>query len=234
MIKIDLDEVKNWVSETVNMHSHDLIAALAHRYQVSRTTASTTIKKLEQAGVVKRSGSKARPVFEPASNVVVMHSYSLPLQDTEQVWRRDIAPFFLQGLTENQRNLLHDGFVAMAGTASDYSQGTTLHIIAEKSFNNIEMTFQDNGVGAFKQIAQSHPNMTTATGLLNAQLKAPSHQSITALANAFDYFQIEANGLHFPEEMAPEANGKDGDDTGDAYRQGTTVIIGLTLNHEVN
>jgi hypothetical protein len=225
--KIDLDEAKEWVSTVVNLHSHDLIRALAHRYQVSHSTASATIKKLELAGAIIRSGPATRPVFEPSSNVVVMHSYSLPLHNEEEIWSRDYAPYLLTGLSQQQRELIHDGFVAIANNASLYSRGSALHVIIEQSLNNIEMTLQDNGVGVFKHIAPAHPEMTTATELLNAQMSVHPHRSITVLAPKFDYFQIEANGKHFPEELAPEI------DEEDTYDQGTTVIMGLTLNHDI-
>jgi enoyl reductase-like protein len=102
-----------------------------------------------------------------------------------------------------------------------------LHVIVEQLLSNIEMTFQDNGVGVFKQLVLAHPEMTSANQLLNAQMKAYPNRSITVLAPQFDYFQIEANGLHFPEELAPEPSA---DNAEELFEQGTTVIMGLTLN----
>jgi DNA-binding Lrp family transcriptional regulator len=227
MNKIDLEDAKVWVSGAVKQHSHDLIKALAHRYQVSNATASATIRKLEIAGLITRSGAVNRPVFESASNSVLMHSYSLPLQDEEQIWERDFAPFLLDGVTAQQRELIHTGFVAIANNASTWSRGKTLHAVVEQSLNNIELTLQDNGIGVFKHIAPAHPEMTTATELLNAQMTVHPNRSVTVLAGKFDYFQIEANGMHFPEELAPDLHEEE------LFEQGTTVIMGLTLNHDI-
>lgn len=228
MPKIDLDEAKAWVSTMIHSHSHDLIKALAHRYQVSGSTASATIKKLETSGLIKRSGPVNRPLFELSSDIEIMHSYSLPLLDEEQIWQRDFAPFFQAGLTKNQQALIHAGFVAIANNASAHSRGSTLHVIAELSMNNIEMTLQDNGIGIFKKIAPEHPEMSTSTELLNAQMSVHQNRSITVLVGQFDYFQIEANGLHFPEELAADS------DDDELFEQGTTVIMSLTLNHDIN
>jgi|GEM_PF-4893030 len=233
MAKLDLDEVKAWVSGAIALHAHDLISALAHRYQVSNATASATIKKLEKSGLITRSGPVNRPVFEPSSNLVLMHSYSLPVKDVEQIWQQDFAPFMLQDLTKKQQQLVQASFAAFVNNASSHARGNTLHIIVEQLLSNIEMTFQDNGVGVFKQLALAHPEMTTATELLNAQMETHPNRSITVLAPQFDYFQIEANGLHFPEELAPLAPLAPelaAENAEEFFDQGTTVIMGLTLN----
>lgn len=228
MAKIELDEAKVWVASVVNQHSHDLIKTLAHRYQVSSATAAATIKKLEQDGVILRSGARNRPVFELATNLVLTESYSLPIQDEEQIWLRDFAPFLLDGLSATQFDLIHAGFVAIAKNASAYSRGKILNVIVEQSLNNIEMTLQDNGVGVFKHIAPEYSEMSTAPKLLNAHMIAHPSRSLAMLAGRFDFFQIEANGMHFPEELAPEPIDETDEEL---FEQGTTVIMALTLNH---
>ena len=60
-------------------------------------------------------------------------------------------------------------------------------------------------------------------------MQLPAHRALTAVVAQFDYVQIEANGLHYPKEQAPVADGEE-----ELYEQGTTVILGLTLDHAIN
>lgn len=223
MKKIDLEEVEAWVSYAVTLHSEDLINAFSHRFQVDAALAAQTLNELVLSGLITRSGPANRPVFLPASNQTLMHSYSLPLHGAERIWQHDFAPFLSKGLTAQQSELIHEGFDAIADNASHYSHGSTLHIIVEKSLNNIEMTFQDNGMGIYKRMSVAHPGLNTATGILNAYITNHRNCSLNRLAPQFDYVQIESNGMCFPEL-------KGNDDPVEVYEQGTTVVLALTLN----
>ncbi|PRC94168.1 Lrp/AsnC family transcriptional regulator [Solimicrobium silvestre] len=223
MAKIDFDEAKSWVTSALSLHAHDLIKALASRYQVSSSTASATVKKLEQAGVIKRTGAVNRPIFEAASNITVMQSYSLPLGDAEQIWQRDFAPFLMQDLNENLRKLISSSFTAIANNASQHSQGNSMHVIAEQTADHIELTVQDNGIGVFKQISKTKQCADLAAA---AALLERSNSAIKALAQKFDFFLIEANGMHYPEQAAPAVD----TETEELFEQGTTVIMELTLS----
>lgn len=163
---------------------------------------------------------------ESVSDVVLMNSYSLPLHGAERIWLHDFAPFLNAGLTDSQRELVHEAFDAFADNASHFSHGSTLHIIVEQSLNNIEMTFQDNGTGIYERLAIECPKATTAFSILDAYMTKHPNCSINQLASQFDYVQIEANGMCFPAVPAS-------DDQEDFYDQGTTVVLALTLNHPV-
>ena len=163
---------------------------------------------------------------QPVQDVVLMHSYSLPLHGAERIWLHDFAPFINPGLTDQQRELIHEGFDAFADNASHFSHGSTLHIIVEQSANNIEMTFQDNGTGMYQRMAMDCPEAKTAFGILDAYMTKHPNCSINQLAPRFDYIQIESNGMCFPQQ--PAADGKE-----ELFEQGTTVVLALTLNHPV-
>ena len=226
MKKIDMDEAKAWVFGAVTLHAHDLVKAFAQRFQTDKTTALAILDELALAGVITRGGSESRPEFAPASNLTLMHSYSLPLHGAERIWLQDFEPYLKQGLTESQFQLIHEGFDAVAENASHYSHGSTLHIIVERSLNNIELIFQDNGVGIFQKMSQTCPGFNTATGVLNAYITSHRNCSLNRLAPQFDYVQIEANGMCFPEQA-------DQDSLEDMFAQGTTVLLALTLNHDI-
>ena len=163
---------------------------------------------------------------EPVSDVVLMHSYSLPLHGAERIWLHDFAPFLNSGLTDQQRELIHEGFDAFADNASHFSHGSTLHIIVEQSLNNIEMTFQDNGTGIYKRLGMDCPGAATAFEILDAYMTKHPNCSINQLAPRFDYVRIESNGLCFPASSASESEEE-------MFEQGTTVVLALTLNHPV-
>ena len=224
MKKIDLDEANGWIAGVVSLHPRDLVKVVGQHYQVGRDSASAMVKQCELAGFIRRSGPLSRPLFALASNLTLMQSYSLPLGEAEKIWLQDFASELTEGLTSAQTQLIHSTFVALATHASAHSRGKTLHIIAERQLNNIEMTFQDNGVGLFHDIAAQRLASRAAAELIEAQMQLPAHQPVTALV-----VQIEANGLHFPKEQAPAAEGEE-----ELYEQGTTVILGLTLDHTIN
>jgi len=158
--------------------------------------------------------------------IELMHSYSLPLHGAERIWLHDFGPYLKDGLTAEQLELIHEGFDAMADNASHFSHGNTLHIIVEQSMNNLEMTFQDNGIGIYKKLATMYPDKSTAFDLLDAHMTAHPGCSLNQLAPRFDYVQIEANGLCFPELPAS-------DPQEEVFDQGTTVVLALTLNHDI-
>lgn len=158
--------------------------------------------------------------------IELMHSYSLPLHGAERIWLHDFAPFLADGLTKPQLELVHEAFDAIADNASHFSHGSTLHIIVEQSMNNLEMTFQDNGVGIYKKMAMMYPEKLTAFDLLDAYMTAHPDCSINRLAPSFDYVQIEANGMCFPASQ-------DSDSDEDVFDQGTTFVLALTLNHDI-
>ena len=225
--KIDMDEAKAWISQAVILHAHDLVKACAQRFQVDTVTATAVIDELVLIGVITREESAGRVEFAPASNLTIMHSYSLPLHGAERIWLHDFAPFLKPDITDARLALIHEAFDAVADNASHYSHGSTLHIIVEQSLNNIEMTFQDNGMGIYKRMALACPGQDTATGILNAYITAHRNCALNRLAPQFDYVQIESNGLCFPEQP--------GDDSlEEMYAQGTTVVLALTLNHDIN
>lgn len=232
MKKIDLDEANEWIAGVVGLHPRDLVKAVTQHYQVGRDSASAMVKQCELAGLISRSGPPSRPLFVPSENLTLMQSYSLPLDAVEKIWQQDFATALTDGLLPAQQQLLHLAFVTLAGHASAHSRGKALHIIAERQPNHLEMTFQDNGVGLFREIAAQGLDDQAATKLVELQMQLPAHRPVTSLVAQFDYVQIEANGLHFPKEQAPAA--LDSDDEEELYEQGTTVVLGLTLNHDIN
>ncbi len=158
------------------------------------------------------------------TKIELMHSYSLPLHGAERIWLHDFAPALKDALTQSQYELVHEAFDAFADNASHYSHGSTLHIVAELSDNNIELTFQDNGVGIYKRMAMAVPEQQTAFDILDAYIRKHPDCSIHQLAQRFDYVQIEANGLCFP--RLPGAVDDDQE-----FNQGTAIVLALTLNH---
>lgn len=229
MKKIDLDEANGWIAGVVSLHPRDLVKAVAQHYQVGRDSASAMVKQCELSGLISRSGPISRPLFASADNLTLMQSYSLPLGEAETIWGQDFAGELTEGLASAQAQLIHSAFVTLAEHASAHSRGKTLHIIVERLSNNIEMTFQDNGVGLFHAIAGQHLGSQASAELIDAQMQLPAHRALTTVVGRFDYVQIEANGLHFPKEQAPASEGDE-----ELYEQGTTVILGLTLNHAIN
>lgn len=154
----------------------------------------------------------------------LMHSYSLPLHGAERIWLHDFAPALQDLLSEPQFALIHEAFDAIADNASHYSHGSTLHVIAELSDNNIELTFQDNGGGIYKRMAMAVPGQHTAFDILDAYMRSHPTCSLNQLAPRFDYVQIESNGMCFPQPAGSS-------DPEEQFHQGTLVVLALTLNH---
>jgi DNA-binding Lrp family transcriptional regulator len=233
MAKIDLDEAKTWVLSALALHAHDLTRAMANRYQASSSTASAALKQLELAGVIRRSGPINRPVFEAASNKTVMQSYSFPLGDAGDIWARDFLASLSEQLSASQRELLKTSFMALANNAAQHSRGTNLHVVLEQTAEHVEMSLQDNGAGLFKQlvnaklaadIAAAVALLTTLQAMPNTSADMSSFSVISGLANQFDYFLIEANGVHFPLAAAAVESQEE-----ELFEQGTTVIMELSL-----
>lgn len=228
MAKIDLEQAGIWVVGALGLHAHELTKALANRYQVSSSTAAVTIRQLEQQGLIRRTGPVNRPVFEASSDVTLMQSYRFPLDDVAQLWERDFATGLSGQLTAGQRSALRTAFIALAENAQRHSKGNCLHVVIEQTQTHLEMMLQDNGMGLFKHVCQSLACADLAAAAL--VIAGPENKKIftgiNPLIPTFDYFLIEANGMHYPAAAAPEEHEIDEE----LFEQGTTVILELTLS----
>jgi len=233
MAKIDFDDAKSWVTSALTEHAHALTQALANRYGVGRSAAAAAIKKLEQAGLIQRTGPQNRPTFVMGANLTLMHSYSLSGMDAETVWQRDFAPWLTPSLSSVHADTVQAGFITMATNAALHSQGTSLHVILEQDADHIELTLHDNGIGIFKRLSQTKKirDPLAAVEALADQCRSHPDSGIAAIEKSLDFFLIEANGVHYPAHAAPALLSTPEEEL---FEQGTTVIMELgigTLAH---
>ncbi len=225
MNNIDLEEAKVWAATALPLHAHDLNLALAHRFQVDTASAARIIKALELAGTIKHTTSDNGPVYAPSFDLALMHSYSFPLGTLADVWEQDFAPFIAARLTVAQRDLFKTSFLVTVQHAADYSRGTNVHVVLDFTAKQVEMTVQDNGIGFFRQLEQQQFTPAQAADRLAQQIRDRVMPTTINAVPGFDYFLIEANGMHYPPEAAP-------DETGDElFEQGTTIIMSLSYAH---
>ena len=228
MAKIDFDDAKTWVTSALSEHAHALTQALADRFGVGRSAAAVAIRKLEQAGSIRRTGPKNRPVFVIGAKLTLMHSYSLPGMNAAEVWQRDFAPWLTKALLPEQSRALEAGFCTMATNASQHSQGTGLHVVLDQDAGHIELTLHDNGIGVFKRLCQMQKirEPLEAVEALASQCRKNPEKGIASLEHLFDFFLIEANGAHYPAHAAPALVSTPEEEL---FEQGSTIIMELGI-----
>lgn len=231
--KNHLAKILGSITEDVIKHPRDLPNHIAEVLGVSRPTASSYIKALEEQGWIARSGPKTRPVFIPGYKRQVARVFGLQGLEEDLVWSNCFKPFF--ALSPNVLSIVNHGFTEMLNNAVDHSIGSEVFILARQTESRFTLVISDNGVGIFAKIATALglPDMRQALfelskGKFTTDPSRHSGEGVFFTSRMFDLFQINANGLEFNHDQAcaldllQEAHG--------AFNNGTLVSMEIALN----
>lgn len=231
MSRLDMMQVRRWVTEASHRHPQALSAALVERFKVSRAAAATALRKLADEGWIVRHGS-TRPSYTPGRKRRISQVYALPGVDEQHCWEADFQPYF--NLPPNVENMCHHGFTEMLNNANDHSSGTSVYVGVWQDEGEVSIAIADNGVGIFERIASalSLPDRRLALlelskGKLTTDPERHSGEGIFFTSRMFDRFVIEANGLHYTHDTTYSHDWLLEEDFGE---QGTWVRMAMPIS----
>lgn len=233
--KLPFPEVAQWTTVNVGAHPTDFTQALAARFGVTRAAAAGSVKELEAAGFLQRSGGRTRPRFAPGPSRWISNSYPLPGIDESLLWERDFSPHL--ELAPNAKNIVHHGFTEMVNNANDHSGGTTLHVELDVGLADLcTLMVMDDGVGIFRKIADTlglpDPRLSLlelSKGKFTSDRSQHSGEGVFFTSRMFDSFSIDANQLSYSRYEGPGSRPEDPESLQVADRAGQPVGTGITM-----
>jgi anti-sigma regulatory factor (Ser/Thr protein kinase) len=199
--KESIEDARQWITKAVVDYPERLGNAICEKFDVTRATSSTWLRRLADEGYIERHGT-TRPYYTPGPKKLIFCSYRLPGLDESMVWLKDIEPYLV--LSPNIMDIVHHGITEMVNNANDHSSGTKVRVIVEQDADVIRGVVADNGVGIFEKITTSLslPDRRLALlelskGKLTTDSSRHTGEGIFFTSRAFDKFLIQANDLSY-------------------------------------
>ena len=174
---------------------------------LSRVAVSRRIKKLADAGYLKRHGSGTRQTYSSGDQrfwLGVFDREDILRQGGEMVvWERHVAPLLFDQ-KPNIKSLANTAFTEMLNNALDHSQAQQVAMGVHLHANHLQMVVADDGVGIFAKIAASAhlfddrlAILELAKGKFTTAPEGHSGMGVFVTSRMMDGFCIESCGLRF-------------------------------------
>src|SRR2546427_5812399 len=147
------DALRAFATREVWQHPRDFTQRLASQFGVTRAGAAPAVRQLEEEGFVHRVSGGTRPVFAAGPSRYVREAIKLPGVDESLLWEQGFGPWLT--LSENVANIAHYAFTEMVNNANDHADATMLDARAMRTADALYLVIRDDGIGAFRRIAQS-------------------------------------------------------------------------------
>lgn len=210
------------------------VKTFAERAEVSAQSIYRILTELIHEGLLVKTLSRGKNEYKLVSSEKAFN-FSLEGLDEDQVWKKEVRPFF-SDLPEIPKNNLHYAFTEILNNAIDHSDGTKVEIIIQKNAVEASIIISDNGVGIFKKIAdamnldeKSFAILELAKGKFTTDPESHSGEGIFFSSKVVDLFVIQSDDLMF---VATGDRGVGLIDKIEEEEKGTTVLMGIKCSHK--
>jgi anti-sigma regulatory factor (Ser/Thr protein kinase) len=232
MPRLDFDHFTQWITAAAREHSLALADHVVERTGCSRRAAQAMLRRLSDAGWLKREGGFSRPVYSPGSLRQVVRSYPLHGLQEDLPWQRDFAPNFV--LPPHVARMVQHSFTELLNNAIDHSGGTSATVSLRQTPTHVQLLVSDDGCGVFQKIAGTYdiPDANLAMlelskGRLTTAPQAHTGRGLFFSSQLADVFDLHANGTAY-QRRAWDATGWR---PGKALpRQGTSIYLAISLD----
>jgi hypothetical protein len=234
--RISPEDLRRFATREVGPHSRDFSRALAARFGVTRAGAAPLVRRLEREGFLLRSSGGTRPIFLPGPSRLLEEQLALPGVDESLLWEQAFAPWF--SLTENVANIAHYAFTEMVNNANDHSAAHRLLVRGMQTANTWCLIVRDDGVGAFRRIAQALrlederlAVLELVKGKFSSDPARHTGEGVFFTSRAVDLFLLRANGLEYRRQdgRLPATQRHLWADLAGWPEAGTVVVMALAL-----
>ena len=200
--RLPIDETRRFATLRAAAHERDFTSALASHFGVTRAGAAPVVRRLEAEGFLVRVTGGTRPAFVPGPSRLLVERAVLPGIDESALWEERFAPWLT--LRPNVANTLHYAFTEMVNNANDHADASVLEVGAMQTAEALYLSIRDDGIGAFRRIAQALrlPDerlavLELAKGKFSSDPARHSGEGIFFTSRAADAFLLRANGLEY-------------------------------------
>ena len=193
------NEIKNYIIEIIDKGENPY-QKVPDKYQVSRQTLSKYIKEFLKADIIEK---KSKNIFELKNYV----SFSELLKNNkleEDVIYEKLISKYEKEKKENVIRILNYAFTEMLNNAIEHSSGKEISILYAENYKRIFICIEDNGIGIFKKIKESHnlENENQAIfelqkGKLTSDIKRHSGEGIFFVSKVVNFFRIKSFDKEF-------------------------------------
>lgn len=167
---------------------------------VSRQAVLHHLHMLIASGEVVKTGSRRGPGTRYRLNAIVSEVVDLDGLEEHEVWERIVGS--LGPMPDPAKDLHRYAFTEMLNNAIDHSEGVYATVSARRTADALEVTVADDGVGAFRKIADernladlSQAVAELTKGKVTTDPDRHTGEGIFFTSKAVDSFSLESNGL---------------------------------------
>jgi anti-sigma regulatory factor (Ser/Thr protein kinase) len=197
-------EIREFLLRNVTDHPAGLTAMAVQEFGLSRMAILRYVRRLIDEGLLTAQGTTSARRYALAKladdRFEIKLSAGFP-EDT--VWRFRVLPH-MNGVRKNVLDICQYGFTEMLNNAIDHSVSPDAIIAVERTYDLIQMTIIDRGVGIFEKIQKDFalPDPRSALlelskGRLTSDAKRHSGEGIFFTSRMFDDFSILSGSLNY-------------------------------------
>jgi len=226
-------DIEKFLLKEIPRHQIDIVAFAARTLSVSRMTVHRHLNNLLSEGQIIRTGRQkgTKYFLKNARDKTLNFTINADLQEFD-VWQQYFREQF-SSLPENLLNICHYGFTEMLNNVIDHSGGNNVIINTQWKNNSIIIIISDDGVGIFQKLQnvfhftdKREGILALSKGKLTTDPDNHTGEGIFFTSQAFDVFQISANGISYVRDNLEHDwvidDGK--------VNKGTTVVLKIKQN----
>jgi len=230
--RLNFDHFTQWVTAAAREHSHQLADHVVEKTGASRRAAQAMLKRLVDAGWLRREGGFSRPVYTPGALRQVVRSYPLYGLQEDLPWQRDYAPNF--ELPAHVGRMVQHAFTELLNNAIDHSGGTSVTVSLRQTPTHVQLLVSDDGCGVFEKIAGTYdiadPNLAMlelSKGRLTTAPQEHTGRGLFFSSQLADVFDLHANGTAYQRRAWDTSGWRPGKAL---PRQGTSIYFAVALD----
>jgi predicted transcriptional regulator len=230
--------IRCFIVNNIEAHPNDIVALVAKKFKVSRTTVHRHINMLVKQGKLIKSGTTTNVSYCLTNSLSQTHTYKNSSRLSESaVYQNDFEKIFSTFPT-NVEDICHYGFTEIFNNAIDHSRASTIKASTNLIANSLTITIEDNGIGIFEKISQylmlediRESVLHLTKGKLTTDPANHTGEGIFFSSRVFDIFEIYANGIHYYRDNLENDWGIE---LSDKKLAGTIVSMTISISSEAN
>ena len=230
--RLNFDHFTQWITAAAREHSHQLADHVVEKTGASRRAAQAMLKRLVDAGWLRREGGFRRPGYTPGALRQVVRSYPLYGLQEDLPWQRDYAPNF--ELPPHVGRMVQHAFTELLNNAIDHSGGTSVTVSLRQTPTHVQLLVSDDGCGVFEKIAGTYdiadPNLAMlelSKGRLTTAPQEHTGRGLFFSSQLADVFDLHANGTAYQRRAWDSSGWRPGKAL---PRQGTSIYFAVALD----
>ncbi len=230
-------KIRDFILRNVEKQPGGITAITAKEFGISRAAISKYVQRLILEGFLTAEGNTKARRYTLAKLVDETFTIDVSIHLEEHiVWQYRILPL-MKNLPQNIIDICRYGFTEMLNNVIDHSASFDAVISYEQTYNEVNLTIIDHGVGIFEKIQRdfnlSDPRsalLELSKGRLTSDPARHSGEGIVFTSRMFDKFSIMSETLFYTREH------QEGDDwlieSGDREnnRKGTFVRMAISTD----